>query len=88
MLFKDHGVCFSRICEEVHVSGDAVAKAHSGSSKKFRYAAEYHEIGEFLCKRNGCDGTDIRGEFYVSFVDHYEDIFFRTEAYELAEIFL
>lgn len=74
--------------KEIHVSGDAVTQTHSRGCEEFGYASEYHEIGEFTCQWDGGDSADIRGKFYVSFVDHYEDIFFRTEADEAAKIFL
>ena len=74
--------------KEIHVSGDAVTQTHSRGCEKFRYASKNHKVGEFPGQRNGSDGIDIRSKLHISFIDHHEDIFFRAETDQLAEILL
>jgi len=40
-----------------------------------------------LVKGYGGDLADVRGEFYISFVDHYEDVLFCTECEEFLQVF-
>ena len=70
---------FFHFFEEFQVSGDSVSEAHARGCVEFGYAAEDHEVGEFFCESYGGDFIDIWGEFYVGFVDHYEDVFFCAE---------
>lgn len=75
---------FFHFFEKFEVSGDSVAEAHSRSGVEFGYAAKYHKVGEFSGEGYSSDCLDVGGEFYVGFVDHYEDVFLGTECEEFS----
>ena len=78
---------FFHFFEEVEVSCDSVAEAHAWGCVEFGYAAEDHEVSEFFCEGYRGDLADVRGEFYVGFVDHDEDVFLCTECEEFSQVF-
>ena len=79
---------FFHFLEKVEVPCDSVAEAHAWGCVEFGYAAEDHEVSEFFCEGYSGDLADVRGEFYVGFVDHDEDVFLCTEREEFSQVFL